>query len=68
MVKLPGRVAVVTRGRTGEGFATAKRFVDEGAYVFITRAADMLDLTECFHANHPDAAHSMGIRCREPRI
>src|SRR5258708_8289681 len=34
--KLQGKVAVVTGGTTGIGFAMAKRFVDEGAYVFIT--------------------------------
>src|ERR1700694_5029199 len=36
MGKLLGRLAVVTGGTSGIGFATAKRFVDEGAYVFIT--------------------------------
>ena len=36
MAKLQEKVAVVTGGTTGIGFATAKRFVAEGAYVFIT--------------------------------
>jgi NAD(P)-dependent dehydrogenase (short-subunit alcohol dehydrogenase family) len=34
--KLEGKVAVVTGGSTGIGFAAAQRFVEEGAYVFIT--------------------------------
>jgi NAD(P)-dependent dehydrogenase (short-subunit alcohol dehydrogenase family) len=42
--KLENRVAIITGATSGMALATAKLFVEEGAYVFITgRSQEMLD-------------------------
>src|SRR5438128_9071458 len=44
MGKLEGKVAVITGGSSGMALASAQRFVEEGAYVFITgRKQEQLD-------------------------
>jgi len=44
MGKLEGKVAVITGGSSGMALASAQRFVEEGAYVFITgRKQEALD-------------------------
>jgi len=53
MKKLEGKIALITGGNSGIGLATAKRFVDEGAYVFITgrREAELAEAVKQIGTN-----------------
>ena len=58
MSKLEGKIAVVTGGSSGMALASARRFVEEGAYVFITgRDRDRLD-----HAVGEIGSNVTGVR------
>jgi NAD(P)-dependent dehydrogenase (short-subunit alcohol dehydrogenase family) len=48
MSKLQGKIAVITGGSAGIGLAIAQRFVDEGAFVFVTgrKQADLDEATK----------------------
>ncbi|GCE15538.1 SDR family NAD(P)-dependent oxidoreductase [Tengunoibacter tsumagoiensis] len=53
MTKLANKIAVITGGNSGIGLATAKRFVTEGAYVYITgrRQAELDEAVKAIEKN-----------------
>jgi NAD(P)-dependent dehydrogenase (short-subunit alcohol dehydrogenase family) len=58
MAKLEGKIALITGGTSGIGLATAKQFVNEGAYVFITGRRD----PELTAAVKELEGHAVGVR------
>ena len=64
--KLEGKIAVITGGSSGIGFATAKLFVDEGAYVFITGRRQK-ELDEAVKAIGQQCYRGSGRHCQSGR-
>jgi hypothetical protein len=42
MAKLEGKIALITGGNSGIGLATAKQFVNEGAYIFVNKTPNTI--------------------------
>ncbi len=66
MSRLKGKIAVITGGNSGIGLATAKRFVEEGAYVFITgRRQNELDKAVGLIGQHIESIQGDATRAED---
>src|SRR5260370_33823740 len=64
MEAIKGKVAVITGGSSGIGLATAKRFVAEGAFVFITGRRQ----AELDRAEKEIARNVVAVKCDVSRL
>jgi NAD(P)-dependent dehydrogenase (short-subunit alcohol dehydrogenase family) len=64
MKKLEGKISVITGATEGLGFATAKRFVEEGSFVFITGRRE----TELASAKEKLGPNASGILCDSSKL
>src|SRR3954467_12639182 len=68
MGKLEGKVAVITGGSSGMALASARRFVEEGAYVFITgRRQEALDEAVSLIGRSVTGVRGDAAKSRRPR-
>ncbi len=68
MSRLQGKTAVVTGGGSGIGLGAAKRFIDEGAFVYIFgRRQEALDAAVAKLGPSARAVQRLGDRSGRPR-
>jgi NAD(P)-dependent dehydrogenase (short-subunit alcohol dehydrogenase family) len=73
MNELEGKIALITGGNSGIGLATAKQFVNEGAYIFITDrretelAAAVKDIRRDVTKIQGDVSKEMAFPTRSPQ-